>query len=340
MEGTKGSMDAMASRLDDATPGLLEEHRTPGASVALVQGAEVVWSGHYGVREAATPEPVTEGTVFEAASMSKPVFAYAAMKLVEEGRLDLDTPLVEYLDEPYLPDEPLHLKITGRMVLNHTTGLPNWREGSWRNGDPLHVEFEPGSRYGYSGEGIWYLQQVVEHIEGENLEPWIRRRLLEPLGMTDSSYIWQSRYEEASATGHTEEGEPKSRPHYDRANAAFSLYTTAVDYGRFLGEALTADGSRRHSLRRETVEAMLTPAVAMPEGGWQGLGWRIGESASRVRYGFHSGTNGSGFRCYSRFYPATGCGFVVMTNGLGGGGVCEGIAQLVEELQPDAAASA
>ena len=95
--------------------------------------------------------------------MSKPLFTYAALQLVESGKLDLDTPLDHYLPSPYLPDDPRTGEITPRMVMAHTTGLPNWRKGGWRAGGPLPLRFPPGTRFSYSGEGYLYLQRAVPH---------------------------------------------------------------------------------------------------------------------------------------------------------------------------------
>ena len=103
----------------------MEEATVPGLSLTLIRGAEVFTSRAFGVRSSVSREPVTQDTVFEAASLSKPVFAYAALKLCEAGVLDLDTPLAGYLPEPYLPDEPRLELVTMRHVLSHTSGLPN-----------------------------------------------------------------------------------------------------------------------------------------------------------------------------------------------------------------------
>ncbi len=315
----------------DAVPELMTRHRTPGVSIALIDAKQIAWTEGFGVLRAGEEAPVTPDTIFEACSMSKPLFAYAVMKLVENGQLDLDRPLRSYLDRPYLPEEPLHEKITARMVLAHTTGFPNWRPGGWRSGGKLAVSFEPGTKFGYSGEGFWYLQQVVEQIVGEPLEPWIQRSLLQPLGMNSSSYVWQAGFESRAAQGHTAEGIVKEdRPLYRRANTGFTLYTTPRDYAAFLVEMLTADGSSPHSVRRETIDAMLTPqpvASSRPNES-RGLGWAL-TPPEQPRFVYHSGSNGTGFRCHSRFDRQTGSGIVIMTNGVGGAALCT---SLIERL--------
>ena len=141
----------------------MKEHHVPGVAIVGIENRHIAWERQYGVRTAGKPDEVRGDTVFEAASMSKPLAAYAALKLAEQGKLDLDRPLYEYLHEPYLKDEPLHRKITARMVMSHTTGFPNWRPGGWLGSEPLTVDFEPGTKSGYSGEGFLYLQRVLGH---------------------------------------------------------------------------------------------------------------------------------------------------------------------------------
>ncbi len=116
--------------------------RVAGLSLALIEGGRLAWIHAFGVRDAATGAPVTTEAVFPAASLSKPVFAYAVLKLCEQGALALDRSLSEYLPAPYLPHEPRLAPVTARHVLSHSAGLPNWRG----EGNPLRVYFEPGRR--------------------------------------------------------------------------------------------------------------------------------------------------------------------------------------------------
>ncbi len=317
--------------LDRLVPPLMEKYRVPGVSIVGIEDRRIAWERQYGVRCAGKPELVDNQTLFEACSMSKPPAAYVALKLVEEGKLDLDRPLAEYLDKPYLPDEPLHLKITARMVLTHTTGFPNWRDGGWRGSKPLSVLREPGTKYGYSGEGFWYLQQVIEHITGEPFNAYIKRTLFAPLGITASSYRWEDGFENRSAAGHDGDGKEKpNRPLYDRANAAFSLYCTPMEYAMFLVEMMNPDRSGAQSLSAPSLNAMLTrntkieganpvarQGVPPAEPPYYGLGWVIDRTTEGDRIS-HAGANGSGFRCYCEFNPRRGNGIVIMTNSLTG----------------------
>ncbi len=179
-----------AAAIDSVAPELMKELHIPGASIALVDNRKLIWSRNFGIARVDQPVPVTDETLFEACSMTKPVFAYIALKLVEQGKLDLDRPLAEYLREPHIPNQEQRQRITARMVLSHTSGLPNWRKGEDELDGPLPVLFSPGSRFSYSGEGFYLLQRVVEHITGEPLEIYAGRTLLRPLGLKHTSFVW------------------------------------------------------------------------------------------------------------------------------------------------------
>ncbi|HCN79024.1 MAG TPA: hypothetical protein DIT13_17805 [Verrucomicrobiales bacterium] len=313
--------------LDALMPVLMSRHHVPGAAVLGIENGRVAWEKYLGLREAGKTARVDAATVFEAASMTKPLAAYRALQLVEQGSLDLDRPLAAYLPAPYLQDEPLHEKITARMVLQHSGGFPNWRP----KGAALKVMHEPGAAHLYSGEGFLFLQRVIEHITGRDYEQDMQAALLRPLGMKDSSHVWQERFASSAAAGHDGKGAPKpDRRLYTKPNAAYSLYTTARDYAAFVIEMMKADRSAPHSLKAETLRAMLTPAGppasrecltrrgAKAEGVVQyGLGWAVEPCASgpRIR---HSGSNGTGFRSHVEFDPVAGHGLLIFTNSTSG----------------------
>ena len=339
-------LETVTHQLDVLTPRLMEDMNVPGVSISVIQDNRIAWHKGYGVVRAGGTEKVTTETVFEACSMSKVVFTYVVLKLVEQGKLDLDRPLVEYLDKPYLENEPLHKLITAHMVLTHRTGFPNWREGGWRKGGPLHVMFKPGTKYGYSGEGYLYLQRVVEHITGKPLNPLMKEMLLEPIGMTHSSYVWEERYEELASAGHDEAGQVKpNRNLFDQANAAFSLYCTPDDYARFIIEVMKEDWSAPHSLSRESIKEMLTPTIEVegtlgrqtPRVGrarcvsvHRGLGWVVGKMTDGGIRAWHSGSNGTGFRCYCEFDPRKKTGLVIMTSSVNGSSLYQKLVAFID----------
>ena len=140
----RSTRDAI-SRLENEVPGLMKQGGVPGMQIALIRDGKTIWLHGFGVKDKKTREPVRTDTVFEAASLSKPVFTYGVLKLVDQGKLDLDTPLSSYLPKPYVPDERVG-KITARLVLSHRTGFPNWRGSDGL----LPIYFSPGERFSYS----------------------------------------------------------------------------------------------------------------------------------------------------------------------------------------------
>jgi CubicO group peptidase (beta-lactamase class C family) len=172
----------------------------PGVGIAVVEQGRLAWSRGFGVTHAGRGTPVTASTLFEVASLSKPVFAYMVLQLVDRGELSLDRPLVEYLRPAYLGEGAWVDAITARDVLRHSTGLPDWRK------DPAHEKLAPavapGTRIDYSGEAIFWLQRVVETVTGESLDESMQRLLFGPAGMRDSSYGWSPALAARSVYGH------------------------------------------------------------------------------------------------------------------------------------------
>lgn len=300
--------------LESEIPILMHKALIPGLSIALIRDGELLWENSYGVKNMNTKEDVTAETVFEAASLSKPVFAYAVMKLVERGIIDLDAPLLEYVSEEYteksflrrkIKDERFK-KITTRMILSHQTGFPNWR----RN-DSLEFLFEPGERFGYSGEGFGYLQKTVEKITGLSLNEFVRKEVFTPLNMNHSSFIWEEAYEESTSFPHNRIMDVGEKRKYTRGHAAANLHTTAEDYARFILEIISPAGAETG-----TIETMLTPQVTVdsdetPEIEW-GLGFGLERTENEVSF-WHWGDNGD-FKCFFIADPVQKKGVVYFTN--------------------------
>ncbi len=313
---------SLVTLLEKKVPSLMSAASIPGLSMAWISDGRVAWSRGFGVRDASTRAPVTESTVFEAASLSKPVFAYAVLKLVDRGVLELDKPLTSYLPAPYIAGDDRVKQITARMVLKHTTGFPNWRP----IGKPLTIFFTPGEKFSYSGEGYVYLQKVVERIAGRPTDDVVRELVLEPLGMRSSSYTWIKEYDALSATGHDQLGNAVSKGKPSIANAAASLHTTASDYARFVVAVISGDG-----LSSELAQEMLRPQVKLDETctnclearppklsqtlSW-GLGWGL-EKSEQGEYFWHWGDNGV-FRCFVMASRGSRSGLVLFTNSING----------------------
>ena len=308
--------DQTMKMLEEDLPGLLEQANIPGLSIAVIRNGELFWSGAFGVKSLETNEPVDTQTIFEAASLSKPVFAYAVLRLAERGEFDLDTPLADHLPYERLEHEARYRQITARIVMSHSTGLPNW------GGDRLTLSFDPGTAFNYSGEGFVYLQKTIEHLTGLTLDEVARREVFEPLGMTRSSYLWQDAFEDNIVARHSSRGtvSPIRRP--SEGNAASSLMTTAEDYARFLGAIVQSEG-----LEAETIDAMLRPQMSVVSSrrgrdleakqkvSW-GLGWGLHPMDTGHAF-WHWGDNGD-IKSFTMTDYGTGNGFVYFANSADG----------------------
>lgn len=292
---------------------LMTQAGVPGLALAYVKAGQPMETYHLGFRSADTRLPVDENTVFAAASLSKCVFAYGVMKLVEAGKLDLDKPLYEYLEYSDLAHDERYKKITARMTLSHTSGLPNWR-----NGPKLEFKYAPGERFQYSGEGFVFLMRAVEKITGQNMQDWMQQTVFGPLGMTRSSYIWKPEFESDYAIPHNQTGRTASKYLPEEGNSAHSLQTTAADYGRFIAALLT-----RKDLFTPQANSRLKPENDL-------LQWCLGVGFQQSSYGkavWQWGDNGT-FKAYFIAYPDKKEGLVYLTNGANGLNIAAGILSL------------
>jgi CubicO group peptidase (beta-lactamase class C family) len=237
---------------------------------------------------------------------------------MDRGLINLDGPLSRYLPEPYISGDDRINRITARIVLDHTTGFPNWRPRD----QPIRIFFMPGEKFSYSGEGYVYLQKVVERITGKPLNDLMKETVFAPLGMSASSYVWRADYDRLSATGHNLGGGAVKKGKPSQANAAASLHTTALDYARFViavmnGTGLEARSSRMMLTPQSTVDERCTnctdrtdfhPSASLS---W-GLGWGLEKPAWGTSY-WHWGDNGV-FRCFVMASRQTRNGVVMFTN--------------------------
>jgi CubicO group peptidase (beta-lactamase class C family) len=251
-----------ASEIDETVSRLMHAAKVTGAGIAILNQGEVVYLKAYGFRDMKKSLPLTPDSVMSAASFSKVAFAYMVMQLVQEGILDLDKPVYQYLPKPLpaysdyseIAGDERYKKITARMLLDHTAGFPNWRR--FNDDGKLHIHFEPGSHFAYSGEGITLLQLVVETITKKPLEDLMQERVFQPLGMTRTSMVSLLRFESDSANGYDEAENSLGPQRKHQAQAAFSMKTTLADFARFIQAVLQGQG-----LRRETKDLMLSPQI-------------------------------------------------------------------------------
>lgn len=276
VDSSPGAETELTSRLAS----LMEAHRVPGLGLACLANGRLQASITLGVADVRSEQKVGASTVFEAASLSKPVSAYIALRLVDLGKLDLDLPLSRLVPAVF-PDDGWSAAITARHVLAHTSGLPNVPTVE----QPMGVHFEPGSRFSYSTAGFACLQSALEHIEHAPFGAIAMKHVFEPLGMHDSSFVWHSRFAHSFAMPH-HDGAPlptKFRP--PAAGAGHSLITTAEDYARFVAAALDGRGLAPATavqwfdalvkIPSDCADALEGPALTLHEDLAWSLGWGI-----------------------------------------------------------------
>jgi len=187
----------LVSFLERYIPEQMKRNHVPGLSIALIRGGKVVWKESFGVSNLITGTPITERTIFEAASLGKPVAAFGALQLVQGGELLMDTPMDQYLAHPFLSDPQDQKEITLRHVLSHSSGLSNDMQRF-----DTQVYFPPGQKFQYSGMGYLYAQATVEAVSGKTFEQYMQMSVFEPLRMNNSSYQWRDEWSDRISHGH------------------------------------------------------------------------------------------------------------------------------------------
>jgi CubicO group peptidase (beta-lactamase class C family) len=325
----------------------MAHYQVPGVSLAIVEGGRMVWAKGYGVADAETLEPVTTQTLFQAASISKPVAAMAALRLVEEGQLDLDGPVNQRLTTWKIPENEFtnRTPVTLRHLLTHTAGLtvhgfPGYAvteevastvqvlDGSGpANTGPIRVDTLPGSLWRYSGGGYTVMQRLLEDVTGRPFPTILRELVLDPVGMERSSYQQPLPPERAqyAASGHLGDGSRvEGRWHIYPEMAAAGLWTNASELALLALEVQASlRGESNRVLSQEMTRQMLTPG----QGSW-GLGFGI-QSEGSERFA-HGGSN-HGFKAQFQATLDEGRGVFVMTNGDRGSQLAQEIVQAVEE---------
>jgi CubicO group peptidase (beta-lactamase class C family) len=291
----------------DKITGWLTESHVPAVGIGIIEKGEQKLAKVFGNLKAEIPAP--PNTIFNVASLTKPVTAMVTLKLVSAGKWDLDEPLSKYWIDPDIKNDPRHLKLSTRIVLSHQTGFPNWR---WDNGsNVLSFEFDPGSKYRYSGEGFEYLRRAIEAKFGKSLEELAGMYLFRPIAMTNTWFTVNKSILSRFASWHDKEGkntyETKMRTD---VSAADDLMTSVEDYVKFGVDVLKGAG-----LSEELFADMVRPQVHVKDHIDYGLGWMIVKDLPNDEYALvHTGSD-MGVRTAVILLPKSQRGLVVMTNG-------------------------
>ena len=304
---------ATAKQIDHFIETYQQYYNIPGVSLALVKDGQLVYHKTYGVKNTFTKEPVDSNTLFEAASVTKPVFSFAVQRLAERGVIDLDKPLYLYLPYPDIAYDDRYKLMTARHVLTHRTGFPNWR---YMNPDgKLDLKFTPGTGYGYSGEGFEYLKMVVQQITGKKVEQILQEEVIQPIGLWHTFFSRNDSLRRMVANGHFD-----GLPNYDELpespGMAYSMHTEAKIFTRFMLYLLEQKG-----LSAKTYDEMFSkhsdynigPNDEKPKFPvYMGESLEIRETPLGKSFG-HGGNNGD-FKCTFRVYKDLKMGYVLFTN--------------------------
>jgi CubicO group peptidase (beta-lactamase class C family) len=320
-----------AGDLERYIAALMDSAGVMGLQMAIINDGRVVYSNELGLKSRMSGLPPDKETVFAGLSFSKTVFAYLVMQLMEDGLIDLDRPLVDYLDKPAeeypkwkdVADDDRLQEITARRVLTHTTGWPNLR--MQMEDGKLGFVYPPGEWFSYSGEGFHFLQFVVAQVTGKPLDVLARERIFTPLKMSRTSYVWEEAFEGNHADGHTERQRRIKMGRRSRPSAAGSMVSTASDFARFVVAVLNSEG-----LQQSSIDLMLTAHVSVQSKrmfgplsheateenrainlSW-GLGWGRFDSVSGRAF-FHTG-HALGWENYTVTYLDKKIGIVLLSN--------------------------
>ena len=290
---------------------LLREKMTalqiPGITVSLLYGGDTVYQTAMGIRDREA-HPMDSGTLFESASLTKTLFGTLVLRLAQEGRLDIDRPIMDTLQDTPWSDDPRFVRITPRQCLCHACGLPNWEA------KPMHMLFDPGQQYSYSGEGYFLTQRLVEQITEKDLNELLMEYFLRPLHMDIASATWTPEIGRRFSLGFGVDGKVvkirdkrRTTGNAPEPCAAWSLYGNSFEMIRFLQYMIRDHGG----LEERWFTELRRPQIAAGTGISWGLGWGLCSADPTVLW--HWGDN-DGFKSISLLDWDSGDGISIYTN--------------------------
>lgn len=310
---------AIRQQLDQAVPAALARHKVPALSLALIRDGRIDVVAAWGQQSAG--QPASPASLFNVASLTKPITAEVALRLASAGRIDLDEAMTAHWLDPDIRDHEWRNRLTARLALSHQTGFANWRR---QTGGQLRFRFAPGTGYGYSGEGYEYVGRYLQAKAGERLDALAGRLIFAPLAMASTSHTGQPWFAGRIAAP-SRDGAPLPPVIAAQPVASDDLYTTAADYAAFLASLIRSDGiSPDLARQRATIHADQTremcnqraPATCPARAGF-GLGWQVLDFAG-TRFLMHTG-NDRGEFTFAYWSPDTREGGVILTNSNVGG---------------------
>jgi D-alanyl-D-alanine carboxypeptidase len=338
-----GDIEGFQTYLDTMMPEYMEKHGVVGAAVGLIHDGKVVYLQGYGFADRQQSIPVTENTVFQAASISKTLTAWGIMNLVEEGKLDLDAPVSQYLTRWELPQSNYDPNgVTTRRLLSHTAGIANvggytgfgpeetpqtleesLQSAEDANGEGVRIVRQPGTKYAYSGGGYSLLQLVIEEVTQMPFEEYMKSEILTPLAMSHSGFTLD--HETAENLSIVYGGDGNALPsRVFTAKAAAGLYTTVQDLATWVAAMIPSETASQggNVLEPETLQEMFLPQTGEKGLSSYGLGYMLQSIFFTDRNEvYHTGTNVPGWCSVIATVPEKGEGLVVLTNSPGGAAI-------------------
>ena len=297
--------DAKLDKSDNGIEQLLKDNNIPTLGLGIIEDGKLTKINVYGTQNGKTSASIN--SLFNVASLTKPMTAMTVLRLVSLGKWNLDGPLDNYWIYPDIANDSRHKKLTTRLILSHQTGFPNWR---WMNKDKkLNFEFEPGTKYQYSGEGFEYLRKAIEKKFHKNLEELAKEYVFQPLEMNDTSYIWNEKKDaDRIVIGYDKEGKSLDIVKNKTPSSADDLMTTVEDYSKFLVAVMN------NELLSPTVfEAMKTTQVETKKNKSFGLGVEIYDLGKNEIALSHGGSD-KGVNTIFFLLPKTKQGLIIFTN--------------------------
>jgi len=306
----------------------IQQEQVPAVGIAFIENGVIKQTEVFGELENGVPAPLN--TIWNVASLTKPVTALVALLLIDKGEWNLDEPVARYYTDPDLAGHPYAQKLTTRMILSHQTGFPNWR---YLNPDgKLGFDFEPGTGYQYSGEGYEYLRNALEQKFGKTLDQLADALIFQPLNMTDTHFFWGPQVDEKRfAKWHNSTGERYPTNKTTSANGADDLLTTVEEYAAFMVWVLSGAG-----LSERLQQELTADQVRVNASKHFGLGWCIDEKINENNdFALVHGGNDIGVNTIAFLIPKTKNGLLIFTNSDNGTAVFETL--LVQFLGQDGA---
>lgn len=299
------AQDTIIQSLLRDVPVWMAQNHVPCTGIGLIKDGHIEWLKIFGNLQQG--HPATPNTLFNIASQTKPVTAMLTMKLVQAGLWNLDEPLAHYWIDPDITDSPYLNKLTTRIVLSHQTGFPNWRTDN--GGSKLRFNFEPGTKFGYSGEGFEYLRHALENKFHQPLNVLMDNYLFKPLGIKDTRYWSEDLDTTRFAMWHDGQGNRYKTSIQTSVNAADDLITTVEDYCRLGIYAMNGLG-----LSDTLFADMTRPQVKIKDNYYRCLGWGMVTGLPGGEYALEHGGSDIGVRTMALFLAKSKRGIVVMTN--------------------------